>query len=235
MLSRLAAAPFVAITALSICAHAVAVDNNVSPALTSPLETRQGLCCGLAPNNRNIQITCQWMYENCGGWANCVPSDSNDAQWCRHCVVTRPEDTDCTKYTWPPAYPAPVGKRDVSDATMAAAELEVPDEISADEEKQVKSRATHTDYIQTRALVNEAQSYARSFGLVTIRIIVSAINVVTYSIQNAGLEQASYEILDLATGWYVNGQVDGGEVSAGHVPNQALAKGGDRFELDFVT
>lgn len=99
----------------------------------------------------------------------------------------------------------------------------------------MQRQATHTDYIQTRALVNEAQSYARTFGLVTIRIIVSAVNVVTYSIQNAGLAQATYEILDLATGWRVNGEVDGGEVVGGHATSQVLAKGGDRFELEFIT
>lgn len=101
--------------------------------------------------------------------------------------------------------------------------------------KEVQKRALHTDHIQTQALVNQAQSYARSFGLITIRIIVSAVNVVTYSIQNAGVQQAAWEILDLATGWHVNGNVEGGEVIGGHAPSQVLAKGGDNFELDFIT
>lgn len=80
--------------------------------------------------------------------------------------------------------------------------------------------------------MNEAQSYARTFGLVTIRIIVSAVNVVTYSIQNAGAAEVVYEILDIATGWKVNGNIESGDTLGGHAPSQVLAKGGDRFEVD---
>tara|TARA_R110002060_G_scaffold20927_2_gene28461 strand:- start:590 stop:838 length:249 start_codon:yes stop_codon:yes gene_type:complete len=80
--------------------------------------------------------------------------------------------------------------------------------------------------------VNEAQSYARTFGLVTVRIIVSALNVVTYNIQNSGGAEAIWEILDIATGWHVNGRIDPGEVLGGHATSQVLAKGGDRFEVD---
>jgi hypothetical protein len=80
--------------------------------------------------------------------------------------------------------------------------------------------------------VNEAQSYARGFGLVIFRIIVSAVNVVTYSIQNSGAAEVVWEILDIETGWRANGNVGSGEVAGGHAPSQVMAKGGDRFEVD---
>ncbi|KAI8290757.1 hypothetical protein K4K59_006414 [Colletotrichum sp. SAR11_240] len=231
MIARISTVVSVAITALSLGAQAAAV-NDVSPALSNPLEARAGLCCALAVDNRILQTVCQYMYENCGGWDNCV--QGNDNQWCRHCIVNHPEDEACLKLTWPPVDPAPVGKRDEIDATMAPAERDVSKETYTGS-KEVQKRALHTDHIQTQALVNQAQSYARSFGLITIRIIVSAVNVVTYSIQNAGVQQAAWEILDLATGWHVNGNVEGGEVIGGHAPSQVLAKGGDNFELDFIT
>ncbi|KAJ0381854.1 hypothetical protein COL922a_013720 [Colletotrichum nupharicola] len=214
MIARISTVVSVAITALSLGAQAAAV-NDVSPALSNPLEARAGLCCALAVDNRILQT-------------------GNDNQWCRHCIVNHPEDEACLKLTWPPVDPAPVGKRDEIDATMAPAERDVSKETYTGS-KEVQKRALHTDHIQTQALVNQAQSYARSFGLITIRIIVSAVNVVTYSIQNAGLQQAAWEILDLATGWHVNGNVEGGEVIGGHAPSQVLAKGGDNFELDFIT
>ena len=56
--------------------------------------------------------------------------------------------------------------------------------------------------------------------------------MVTYSIQNSGAAEAVWEILDLATGWHVNGIVASGEVVGGHATSQVLAKGGDRFEVD---
>ncbi|KAK2756361.1 hypothetical protein CKAH01_05882 [Colletotrichum kahawae] len=231
MIARVSTVVSVALAALSLGAQAATV-NDVSPALSNPLEARGGLCCALAIDNKILQTVCQHMIENCGGWGNCV--QGNDNQWCRYCIVNHPEDEACLHLTWPPVDPAPVGKRDENDATMAPAERDVSKETYTGS-KEVQKRAIHTDHIQTSALTNQAQSYARSFGLVTIRIIVSAVNVVTYSIQNAGVRQAAYEILDLNTGWHINGNVDGGEVIGGHVPNQALGKGGDNFELDFVT
>lgn len=125
MIARISTVVSVAITALSLGAQAAAV-NDVSPALSNPLEARAGLCCALAVDNRILQTVCQYMYENCGGWGNCV--QGNDNQWCRHCIVNHPEDEACLKLTWPPVDPAPVGKRDEIDATMAPAERDVSKE-----------------------------------------------------------------------------------------------------------
>jgi hypothetical protein len=87
---------------------------------TLSLNTRAGLCCALATDNRYIQTVCQYMYESCGGWGKCV--QGNDNQWCRHCVVNHPEDPACLRLTWPPVDPAPVGKRGLNDATISLLE-----------------------------------------------------------------------------------------------------------------
>ena len=87
---------------------------------TLSLNTRAGLCCALATDNRYIQTVCQYMYESCGGWDKCV--QGNDNQWCRHCVVNHPEDPACLRLTWPPVDPAPVGKRGLNDATISLLE-----------------------------------------------------------------------------------------------------------------
>ncbi|KAF5989839.1 hypothetical protein FBULB1_533 [Fusarium bulbicola] len=195
------------------------------------LTSRDNLCCALAEDNRNIQLVCQYMYENCGSWTACIGKDNNDSQWCHYCVVSHPEDPACLKLTWPPANPAPVGKRSLDNAAIPPLEaLDSSKDNTVNGDGLVRKQATQ--YIQTRALVNEAQSYARVFGLVTVRIIVSALNVVTYSIQNAGAAEFVYEILDQVTGWKVNGNIGSGEVFGGHASSQVLAKGGDRFEVD---
>lgn len=82
--------------------------------------------------------------------------------------------------------------------------------------------------------MNQAQNHAVQFGLVTVRIIISALNVMTWNIQNAGVEEIAFEILNLATRWQANGNVEGGETTAGSPNSQILAKGGDRFEIDVV-
>jgi hypothetical protein len=116
MIARLSTVFSLALTALSLGAHAAPLNNDVSEVLRSPLEARQGLCCALAEDNRYIQIVCQYMYEQCGGWGVCV--QGNDNQWCRYCIVNHPEDPACLTLTWPPTEPAPVGKRGLDDATI---------------------------------------------------------------------------------------------------------------------
>ena len=87
---------------------------------TPSLNARAGICCALAQDNRYIQTVCQYMYESCGGWSQCV--QGNDAQWCRYCVINHPEDPACLRLTWPPVDPAPVGRRELDKGTMAPLE-----------------------------------------------------------------------------------------------------------------
>ncbi|KAF9775602.1 hypothetical protein IL306_006284 [Fusarium sp. DS 682] len=228
--------------AQSLGANAATIpDEDVSVVRRSPLEPRQSLCCALAQNNVKIQIVCQYMYETCGGWSNCLRGQPNDQQWCHYCVVSHPEDAACLKLTWPPVDPAPISKRNVEELTiLPPPKPKDPKELQKTEEAKKtkenakgnnkKLHARATQFVDTRALVNQAQSYSRVLGLVTVRIVVSALNVVTYSIQNAGPREIVFEIVDMATRWFVNGNIDSGEVSGGHAPADR-AQGGHRFEI----
>ncbi|KAK2761081.1 hypothetical protein CKAH01_16376 [Colletotrichum kahawae] len=225
MIARISTVAPVALTALSLGAQAATV-NDGSPAASNPLEARAGLCCAHAQDNRIIQTICQYMHESCGGWDNCV--SGNDNQWCRHCIVNHPEDPACLKLTWPPVDPAPVGKRDEIDANISPPERSIPADKS---EPPLRRRAPESAIITTKYTPNVAQSFFKTFGLVTIRIIVSAVNVVTYSIQNAGAEEVVWTIADQATQWIKTGTVASGATDGGAAPNQVVAKGGDSFKV----
>ncbi|GKT60966.1 hypothetical protein ColTof3_08305 [Colletotrichum tofieldiae] len=233
MIARFYTVFYLALSALSLNAHAAALKNDGSPALSSNLEVRgPGLCCGLSQDIRDIQGVCLYMKDNCGGWDQCNAYD-NDNRWCTYCVVTHPEDDACYKKTWPPADPAPVTKRGHDDSTMAPkTDLDGSMNEIATGHGQVQKRAT--TYVQTTHIPNTATTYVKTFGLVTVRIIVSALNVIVYNIQNSGASEIVWEIFDMTTGWRVNGNADPGETIGGHAPSQVLAKGGDTFELDIV-
>lgn len=119
MLLHIANTIFVVLTVLSLGASATALETDLSKSITSSLEARQGLCCVLAQDNRWIQPVCQYMYENCGGWSDCLTEgEYNDIAWCDYCVVKHPEDPVCTTATWPPVHKAP-SKRSLDDSKIS--------------------------------------------------------------------------------------------------------------------
>lgn len=117
MLLRISTTTLV-LMALSLGASAIALDTNVSKVVASPLEARQISCCALAVDYQWIQEVCQNMYEECGGWSNCLP-EGNDNNWCTYCVVKHPEDPVCNSATWPPTKKAPTKRGlDIEEYTL---------------------------------------------------------------------------------------------------------------------
>lgn len=100
-------------------------------------------------------------------------------------------------------------------------------------DRQIQKRATQ--YVQTRPFTpNTAQSFVRSFGLVTARVAVSAYNVIVYNIVNSGATEVAWEFFDVTTGWFVQGTLASGEHTSGHSTSQVIGKAGDKFEIDIV-
>ncbi|KAF6528063.1 hypothetical protein HZS61_008370 [Fusarium oxysporum f. sp. conglutinans] len=83
--------------------------------------------------------------------------------------------------------------------------------------------------IATRVLHNQVQSFVRTFGLVTIRIIISAFNVMTYSVENSGATDVVYKVFDQMSKWAVQGTAPAGQTIGGAAGSQVLAQGGDTF------
>nr|QOE88851.1 effector protein [Fusarium oxysporum f. sp. apii] len=238
-----------------------APNNDVSQALRSPLEARASLCCAVATNNRYIQTVCQYMYESCRGWNKCLKGLPNDSDWCHYCVVVHPEDKACLTKTWPPVGHAPISKRGIDDATILPPEDSAKDNAEtaapvsrrsldmapgSDDSsnaapdledfrdttsKHLDKRAWSDQNIHTRNLHNEAQSYRRAIGLVTIRIIISASNVMTWSVQNSGATDVAFHVIDRVSGWKVERTIHAGQTDGGAPGSQVLAQGGDTFTV----
>ncbi|KAF6527998.1 hypothetical protein HZS61_008300 [Fusarium oxysporum f. sp. conglutinans] len=235
--------------------------SDVSKAPRSPLEARASLCCAFATENRYIQTVCQAMYENCGSWSKCLKGLPNDSHWCHYCVVVHPEDRACLTKTWPPVGNAPISKRGLDDATILPPEDSAKDNaetaaplsrrsldmepVSEDDSsgappnsedldttsKHLGKRAWQNESIHTRVLHSQAQSYVRTFGLVTIRIIISALNVMTYSVENSGPTDVVYHVIDQVSKWTVQGTAPAGQTIGGAPGSQVLAQGGDTFRV----
>ncbi|KAG7429283.1 hypothetical protein Forpi1262_v009592 [Fusarium oxysporum f. sp. raphani] len=85
--------------------------------------------------------------------------------------------------------------------------------------------------VNTRNLPNEAQSYVRTIGMVTIRIIISALNVMTWSVENSGATDYVFHIVDQVSHWTVERTAPAGQTIGGAPGSQVLAQGGDTFTV----
>ncbi|KAF6527929.1 hypothetical protein HZS61_008231 [Fusarium oxysporum f. sp. conglutinans] len=125
--------------------------------------------------------------------------------------------------------PARTGQEPVSedDSSGAPPNSEDLDTTSKHLDKRAK---WHTGTpIATRVLHNQVQSFVRTFGLVTIRIIISAFNVMTYSVENSGATDVVYKVFDQMSKWAVQGTAPAGQTIGGAAGSQVLAQGGDTF------
>lgn len=87
--------------------------------------------------------------------------------------------------------------------------------------------------VQTQYTPSTARSYVRYFGLVTVHVAVSALDVLSYTIQNSDVAEIAFSTIDSTTHYVLGtGAVDSGEVPHGHSPDQVLAKGGDLITIN---
>ncbi|KAI8416951.1 hypothetical protein FOFC_03264 [Fusarium oxysporum] len=126
--------------------------------------------------------------------------------------------------------PARTGQEPVSEDDSSGAPPNSEDFRDTTSKHLDKRAKWHTGTpIATRVLHNQVQSFVRTFGLVTIRIIISAFNVMTYSVENSGATDVVYKVFDQMSKWAVQGTAPAGQTIGGAAGSQVLAQGGDTF------